>query len=175
MQSAAGIQFFPRNPDAFVPTKHTPSAVGYDLRCPNDILIEPRETESISLGLGRQLPHGCVGLYAPCSDWNLWDRLDVMHDVDTTSCANLTVTLQNNSDRPLEISRGERVLPCCWRWCNKHKQNKTSGTLDILYSLYSLYTFRTSMLVDGRMFNASTSYNTDRRFQTHAGHIGRFI
>jgi hypothetical protein len=32
------------------------------------------------------------------------------------------------------------------------------------------------MLVDGKMFSASTSYyNTDRRLQTHAGHIGRVI
>jgi hypothetical protein len=32
------------------------------------------------------------------------------------------------------------------------------------------------MLVDGSMFNASTSYyNTDRRLQMHIGHIGRFI
>jgi hypothetical protein len=76
-----------------VPTKNPPSAAGCALRCPIDILIEPRETESISLGLGLQLPHGCVGLIAPCSDWSLWEGLKVIQD--TTSCTNLTVTLKN--------------------------------------------------------------------------------
>jgi dUTP pyrophosphatase len=114
MQSAAatsaGRLFVRRSPNAFMPTQRTPATAGYDLRCPTDILIEPCDVDIISVGLGLELPHGCVGLIAPCSDWSIWDRLDVLHDVvDTTSCENLAITVRNNSDRPLEISRGERV------------------------------------------------------------------
>jgi dUTPase len=136
MQSAAaaattaGRPFVRRSPNAFITTKRTPAAAGYDLRCQTDILIEPCDAENISVGLGLELLHGCVGLIAPCSDWSLWDRLDILHYVVDTSCENLTITVRNNSDRPLEISCGERVgqivfvrinpvLPC-YCCCNTH-------------------------------------------------------
>jgi dUTPase len=106
--ASAGRPFVRRSTNAFMTTKRTPASAGYDLRCPTDMLIKPCDVEIISVGLGLEMPHGCVGLLARNSDWSIWDRLDVRHDVDT-SCENLTITVRNNSDRPLEISRGERV------------------------------------------------------------------
>jgi dUTP pyrophosphatase len=109
--SAAAVRFIKIQPRAYFPTKQSANAAGYDLRACRTMIILPHSKEEILTDLLLCLSPGCFAFVAPCSDWGLLDRLDVVSDVlDASFWKNLGVVVCNLTPSPLRVPRGSVIF-----------------------------------------------------------------
>lgn len=100
------------DPDVPLPSYAHPGDAGLDLASAEDRVLEPGERVALSTGIAVAVPDGWVGLVHPRSGLSLRDGVTVVNapgTVDSGYRGELKVLLVNLGDRPVEITRGERV------------------------------------------------------------------
>lgn len=109
-ESAAVLRFVKLTEKALTPKKGSPKAAGFDLRSAYDATVPARGKELIKTDLQIKLPPGCYGRIAPRSGLAVHHHIDVGAGVvDEDYRGNLGVVLFNHSDKPFNVSRGDRI------------------------------------------------------------------
>nr|XP_023012863.1 deoxyuridine 5'-triphosphate nucleotidohydrolase-like [Leptinotarsa decemlineata] len=97
-------------PEAYIPTKGSLKAAGYDLRSAFDITVPARGKALVDTGLKIELPEGCYGRIAPRSGLAVKNFIDVGAGVvDEDYRGVLKVVLFNHSDTDFEVRSGDRI------------------------------------------------------------------
>ena len=98
------------DPRAFVPTKGSEHAAGYDLYSIDKLTIPAREKQLISTGISMSIPIGNYGRVAPRSGLAAKNFIDVGAGViDADYRGEVKVLLFNFSDKEFEINVGDRI------------------------------------------------------------------
>lgn len=100
------------DPDVPLPSYAHPGDAGLDLASSEQRVLAPGERAAVATGLAVAVPEGWVGLVHPRSGLSLRDGVTVVNapgTVDSGYRGELKVLLVNLGDRPVEISRGERI------------------------------------------------------------------
>lgn len=100
------------DPDVPLPSYAHPGDAGLDLASAEQRVLEPGERAAVSTGIAVAVPDGWVGLVHPRSGLSLREGVTVVNapgTVDSGYRGELKVLLVNLGDRPVEISRGERI------------------------------------------------------------------
>ncbi len=104
------IAFKLMHPDATIPFKSTPGAVGYDLCSPLNVILSPRECIKIdTMVMLKNIPKDCFAQI--CSKSGLAfigiNAKPGIIDIDYTGT--ICVTLENITSRPYEIMKYEKI------------------------------------------------------------------
>lgn len=95
---------------AETPTKGHSTDAGYDLYSPKDFDVEPHSfSERVNLGVGFEIPEGYVGIISERSSQGRLGITTAGNVVDHGYTGNVHVTLINNQDVSLAVSKGERI------------------------------------------------------------------
>ena len=100
------------DPDVPLPSYAHPGDAGMDLASAEQRTLGPGERAAVATGLAVAVPDGWVGLVHPRSGLSLRDGVTVVNapgTVDSGYRGELKVLLVNLGDRPVEITRGERI------------------------------------------------------------------
>lgn len=109
-ESARVLRFVKLTEKALTPKKGSAKAAGFDLRSAYDMMVPARGKELIKTDLQIKLPAGCYGRIAPRSGLALQHHIDVGAGVvDEDYRGNIGVVLFNHSDKPFNVSRGDRI------------------------------------------------------------------
>ena len=107
---AAVLRFVKLTANALTPTKASPKAAGFDLKSAYEATVPARGNEVIKTDLQIKLPPGCYGRIAPRSGLALQHHISVGAGVvDEHYRGNLCVILFNHSEKPFNVSRGDRI------------------------------------------------------------------
>jgi len=111
MSTAVSVNFQKLRPDAIIPSKATPGAIGLDLHSVEPYIILPGQRVVVSTGLRVQLPEGVYGRIAPRSGLAVKHGLDVGAGVvDPDYTGELRVVLFNHdSHSPFIVRPGYRI------------------------------------------------------------------
>lgn len=108
--SGSVLKFAKLSDNAFVPTKGSEYAAGYDLRSAYKYIIPARGKELIKTDLQIEVPFGTYGRIAPRSGLALKNHIDVGAGViDADYRGNVGVVLFNHSNEDFEIGPGDRI------------------------------------------------------------------
>jgi dUTP pyrophosphatase len=110
-ESRMSVSFYKLRPDAIIPSKATPGAVGLDLYSVEPYIVLPGQRVVVSTGLRVQLPEGVYGRIAPRSGLAVKHGLDVGAGVvDPDYTGELRVVLFNHdSHNPFIVRPGYRI------------------------------------------------------------------
>jgi dUTP pyrophosphatase len=100
------------NPDLPLPARATDHAAGYDVRCAEELTLEPGEIALAHTGLVMELPEGIECQVRPRSGLALKHGITVPNSpgtIDPDYRGELCVLLQNLGRSAVTLSRGERV------------------------------------------------------------------
>jgi dUTP pyrophosphatase len=104
------LRFVKITENALTPYRRTPKSAGFKLRSAYDYTVKSRDNGLIYTDIKIQLPTGCYGRIAPCSDVTIKDHISIAGGViDEDYRGNIGVILFNHSEQPFEISRGDRI------------------------------------------------------------------
>lgn len=105
------LEFELHHPNAMLPSRAYPHDAGLDLFVPEDIVLQPHETKSISTGVSIRggLPPGVYGLICGRSGWGKKGLLVNPGTVDPYYTGELYVTLHNLNPYQLEIKALDRI------------------------------------------------------------------
>lgn len=106
-------------PNAILPVRATPGAVGYDLFSADAYVILPGRRVVVSTGITVQLPPGTYGRIAPRSGLAVKHGLDTLAGViDPDYTGEVKVVLQNlDSHQPFVIRPGYRIAQLILEKC----------------------------------------------------------
>ncbi|HBJ81586.1 dUTP diphosphatase [Pseudothermotoga sp.] len=91
------------------PYKKHHNDAGWDLKSKTDTILYPGETKIIPTGVTTEIPKGYVGIVKPRSSWGA-KGIDVTAGViDSDYRGEIGVVIQNHADKPLAITKGERI------------------------------------------------------------------
>lgn len=103
-----GVQLL--NEEANVPTKANRTDAGFDLYSTEEVLINPKQRNTIKTGVSFEMPNGIAGLVWPRSGLSVKQGIDVLAGViDSGYRGEVMVCLYNTSDEVVEIKRGDRI------------------------------------------------------------------
>ncbi len=105
------IQFIKRRPDAIIPSKATPGAIGLDLHSADSYIVLPGQRVVVSTGLSVILPKGTYGRVASRSGLTVKHGLEVGAGViDPDYAGEIRVVLFNHDQiHPFVIRPGWRI------------------------------------------------------------------
>ncbi|GAB1599543.1 deoxyuridine 5'-triphosphate nucleotidohydrolase, mitochondrial-like [Argonauta hians] len=104
------LKFAKLTPNAFVPTRGSAEAAGYDLYSAYDYTVPSKGKLLAKTDLQIALPHDCYGRVAPRSGLALKNFIDVGAGViDQDYRGNVGVLLFNFSDGEFEVKKGDRI------------------------------------------------------------------
>jgi len=96
--------------DAFIPTKGSDGAAGYDLYAAHDCIIEPQSKALIKTDLAIAVPYGCYGRIAPRSGFSWKMHTDIGAGViDSDYRGNVGVVVFNLSNKEVMVTKGDRI------------------------------------------------------------------
>lgn len=96
--------------EATIPTKANVSDAGWDLYALEDVVINPKQRETIKTGVALEIPDGYVGLIWPRSGLSVKQGIDVLAGViDSGYRGEIMVCLLNTSDETVSIKAGDRI------------------------------------------------------------------
>ncbi len=108
--------FFPKlkikklNPKAFVPTKGSEQAAGYDLYSIEELVIPARSKALVATGIAMAIPVGNYGRVAPRSGLAVKNFIDVGAGViDADYRGEVKVLLFNFSETDFQVNPGDRI------------------------------------------------------------------
>ena len=107
--TATNLKIVKLTEHAFVPTKGSPQAAGFDLYSPYDYIIKPRGTTLVLTDLQISVPEGTYGRIAPRSSLALKFIQVGGGVIDRDYTGNVGIILFNHSDENFKITRGDRV------------------------------------------------------------------
>ena len=96
--------------------KHEDDA-GIDLRAKYDVILKAGETKRIETGVTLEMSKGLVGLIKPRSSYGVKGINTTAGVIDAGYRGEISVVLQNHSDKEFEIKKGDRIaqlliIPC---------------------------------------------------------------
>lgn len=98
------------NPKAFLPSKGSDQAAGYDLYSIEELTIPSRGKSLVSTGISMAIPVGNYGRVAPRSGLAVKNFVDVGAGViDSDYRGEVKVLLFNFSDTEFKVSPGDRI------------------------------------------------------------------
>lgn len=104
------LKFAKLTSNAFVPTKGSKDAAGYDLRSAYEYIIPARGNALVKTDLQIEVPSGTYGRIAPRSGLALKNKIDVGAGVvDFDYRGNVGVVLFNHDDKEFKIAPGDRI------------------------------------------------------------------
>jgi dUTP pyrophosphatase len=103
---------------ATVPTRGTGGAVGYDLACIEDFVLDTQSHTLVSTGLGFQLPRGVYGRVAPRSGLTVKHGIHIGAGViDPDYVGEVKVAMFNLGLKPVEFKKGDRIAQLILERC----------------------------------------------------------
>lgn len=103
----------PSNPDLPLPSRATPQAAGYDVRCAEEgVVLEPGEIRLVATGLVMELPEGVECQVRPRSGLALRHGVTLPNSpgtIDPDYRGELKVILQNTGHDEVPLERGSRI------------------------------------------------------------------
>lgn len=111
-QVANGIelQVEKRSPDAVVPVRGSAHAAGYDLASCEKAIVPKWGRKMIDTGIAIKTPDGYYSRIAPRSGLAVKNGIDVLAGVvDSDYTGNVKVVLQNLTDTPFIVEKGDRI------------------------------------------------------------------
>lgn len=106
----AVLKFAKLTEKAFIPTKGSKYAAGYDLRSAYEYIVPPNGKELIKTDLQIEVPENTYGRIAPRSGLAWKHHIDVGAGViDADYRGNVGVVLFNHSNEPFKVSPGDRI------------------------------------------------------------------
>ena len=104
--------------DATLPTRGSLGAVGYDLACTQDFVLDTQSHTLVSTGLGFQLPSGVYGRVAPRSGLTVKHGIHIGAGViDPDYMGEVKVAMFNLGLRPVEFKKGDRIAQLILERC----------------------------------------------------------
>ena len=104
--------------DATLPTRGTPGAVGYDLACIEDFVLDTQSHLLVPTGLGFQLPNGVYGRVAPRSGLTVRHGVHIGAGViDPDYMGEVKVAMFNLGLEPVEFKKGDRIAQLILERC----------------------------------------------------------
>ena len=104
--------------DATLPTRGSLGAVGYDLACTQDFVLDTQSHTLVSTGLGFQLPNGVYGRIAPRSGLTVKHGIHIGAGViDPDYMGEVKVAMFNLGLRPVEFKKGDRIAQLILERC----------------------------------------------------------
>ena len=94
---------------AIAPTRAHETDAGLDLYSPHDEILRARGAVNIRTGVRVQLPAGFAGLLVSKSGLNTRYGITSTGLIDEGYTGEIVVRLQNNSDKPYLIARGDKI------------------------------------------------------------------
>ena len=106
------------NDAATLPSRGTPGAVGYDLACIEDFVLDTQSHLLVPTGLGFQLPNGVYGRVAPRSGLTVKHGIHIGAGViDPDYMGEVKVAMFNLGLAPVEFKKGDRVAQLILERC----------------------------------------------------------
>ena len=104
--------------DATLPTRGSLGAVGYDLACTQDFVLDTQSHTLVSTGLGFQLPSGVYGRVAPRSGLTVKHGIHIGAGViDPDYMGEVKVAMFNLGLQPVEFKKGDRIAQLILERC----------------------------------------------------------
>ena len=104
--------------DATLPTRGSSGAVGYDLVCTQDFVLDTQSHTLVSTGLGFQLPNGVYGRIAPRSGLTVKHGIHIGAGViDPDYMGEVKVAMFNLGLKPVEFKKGDRIAQLILERC----------------------------------------------------------
>ncbi|CAG9773335.1 unnamed protein product [Ceutorhynchus assimilis] len=109
-KSCSVLKFTRSSRDAYVPTKGSDQAAGFDLKSIEEVLVPARSKALINTGIKIELPFGCYGRIAARSGLALHHSIDIGAGViDPDYRGIVQVLLFNHSDKVFRVRKGDRI------------------------------------------------------------------
>ena len=106
------------NDNATLPSRGTPGAVGYDLACIEDFVLDTQSHRLVPTGLGFQLPNGVYGRIAPRSGLTVKHGVHIGAGVvDPDYMGEVKVAMFNLGRDPVEFKKGDRIAQLILERC----------------------------------------------------------
>lgn len=106
------------NDAATLPSRGSPGAVGYDLACIEDFVLDIQSHILVPIGLGFQLPNGVYGRIAPRSGLTVKHGIHIGAGViDPDYMGEVKVAMFNLGLEPVSFKKGDRVAQLILERC----------------------------------------------------------
>ena len=106
------------NDNATLPTRGSGGAVGYDLACTQDFVLDTQSRVLVSTGIGIKLPTGVYGRVAPRSGLTVKHGVHIGAGViDPDYTGEVRVAMFNLGLEPIEFKRGDRIAQLILERC----------------------------------------------------------
>ena len=106
------------NDDATVPSRGSSGAVGYDMACIEDFLLDTQSYVLVSTGIAIQLPTGVYGRVAPRSGLTVKHGVHIGAGViDPDYMGEIKVAMFNLGLKPVEFKKGDRIAQLILERC----------------------------------------------------------
>ena len=106
------------NDNATLPTRGSPGAVGYDLACTQDFVLDTQSHILVPTGLGFQLPPGVYGRVAPRSGLTVKHGVHIGAGViDPDYMGEVKVAMFNLGLQPVAFKKGDRIAQLILERC----------------------------------------------------------
>ncbi|XP_064471975.1 deoxyuridine 5'-triphosphate nucleotidohydrolase-like [Ornithodoros turicata] len=104
------LRFAKLSPNAYVPTRGSKKAAGYDLYSAYDYVVAPHEKALCMTDIQIEVPEGCYGRVAPRSGLAVKHFIDVGAGViDEDYRGNVGVVLFNFGSQEFKVNKGDRI------------------------------------------------------------------
>lgn len=99
-------------PGVLLPKMGSVDAAGMDFYQPESAVIEPHQTQYITLGLAMEIPKGCMLMLAPRSSLSKTPLIipNSFGVIDADYRGEIKAILHNTSDTPYLIQKGDRLV-----------------------------------------------------------------
>lgn len=106
------------NDNATLPVRGSPGAVGYDLACTQDFMLDTQSHSLVPTGLGFQLPPGVYGRVAPRSGLTVKHGVHIGAGViDPDYIGEVKVAMFNLGLEPVYFKKGDRIAQLILERC----------------------------------------------------------
>ena len=106
------------NADATLPTRGSPGAVGYDIACINDFLLDIQSHILVPTGVSIILPSGVYGRIAPRSGLTVKHGVHIGAGViDPDYTGEVKVAMFNLGLEPINFKKGDRIAQLILERC----------------------------------------------------------
>ena len=97
-------------PGVLLPKVGSVDAAGMDFYQPESVVIEPHQTQCVTLGLAVEIPKGYMLMLAPRSSMSKTPLIIPFGVIDADYRGEIKAILHNTSDTPYLIQKGDRLV-----------------------------------------------------------------
>ena len=94
---------------SLIPTQATTGSCGFDLICPQDVLISPHSTTEINLNISFKMPKGCYGHISDRSSLAIKNITVLGGIIDSDYRKNLILLLRNLDSKSHTLTKGSKI------------------------------------------------------------------